>query len=153
MNIVKYPDPILRNENKEIQNPTSPEIKQLILNMAQTLRSNNGLGLAAPQVGKNLRLCLIEIENELLVLINPEIKSVSKESTSMEEGCLSFPGKFLPIERSKRIKVKAMDTNGKKQLIRAKGLLARAIQHEVDHLNGVLIVDRAEEGKNPQNLE
>jgi peptide deformylase len=121
--------------------------------MAQTLRSNNGLGLAAPQVGKNLRLCLIEIENELLVLINPEIKSVSKESTSMEEGCLSFPGKFLPIERSKRIKVKAMDTNGKKQLIRAKGLLARAIQHEVDHLNGVLIVDRAEEGKNPQNLE
>ncbi|MFO7806909.1 MAG: peptide deformylase [Candidatus Moraniibacteriota bacterium] len=153
MNIVKYPDSILREKNQEIKDPTAPEIKQLILDMTQTLRSNNGLGLAAPQVGKNLKLCLIEIENELFVLMNPEIKSLSKEAVSMEEGCLSFPGKFMQIERAKRIKVKATDVNGKKQIIRAKGLLARAIQHEVDHLNGVLIVDKVEEGESPQKLD
>lgn len=150
MNIVKYPDPILRQKSEEIKNPTSPEIKQLILDMTQTLRANNGLGLAAPQVGENLKLCLIEIDNELLVLINPQIKSVSKETVLTEEGCLSFPGKFLPIERPKRVKVKACDTNGKNQIIRAKGLLARAILHETDHLNGVLIVDKAKEESNVQ---
>jgi peptide deformylase len=104
--------------------------------------------LAAPQVGKNLRLCLIEIDNELLILINPQIKSVSKETTSTEEGCLSFPGKFMSIERPKRVKVKACDANGKNQIIRAKGLLARAILHETDHLEGVLIVDKAKEESN-----
>ncbi|MDZ7611595.1 MAG: peptide deformylase [Candidatus Moranbacteria bacterium] len=152
MNIIKYPDPTLREENKEIQDPTSVEIKQLILDMTKTLRSNNGLGLAAPQVGKNLRLCVIEIENELIILINPEIKSASSEKVLMEEGCLSFPGKYMPIERAKRIKIKACDINGKKQIIRAKGLLARAIQHEIDHLDGTLIVDRVEEANSSREV-
>ena len=127
-----------------MKDPTSVEIKQLVLDMIQTLRANTGLGLAAPQVGKNLRICVIEIENELFVLINPEIKSLSKEKICSEEGCLSFPNKFLEINRHKRIKVKAIDANGKKQIIRARGLLARVIQHEIDHLDGVLIVDRVE---------
>jgi peptide deformylase len=144
MKILEYPNDTLRKVSEEVKDPTSVETKQLILDMIKTLRANNGLGLAAPQVGKNLRICIIEIENELFVLINPEIKSLSKEKISSEEGCLSFPNKFLEINRHKRIKVKATDLNGKKQIIRARGLLARAIQHEIDHLNGVLIVDQVE---------
>jgi peptide deformylase len=145
MKILEYPNEVLRKNCEEIKDPTSVEIKQLILDMTQTLRANDGLGLAAPQVGKNLQICVIEIENELFVLINPEIKSLSKEKITSQEGCLSLPNKFLNINRHKRIKVKATDTNGKKQIIRARGLLARVIQHEIDHLNGVLIVDRVNE--------
>jgi len=145
MKILEYPNEILRKKSVEVKDPTSVEVKQLILDMIKTLRSNNGLGLAAPQVGKNLRICVIEIENELFVLINPEVKNTSKEELDSEEGCLSFPNKFLQIKRHKRIKVKAIDLNGKKQIIKAKGLLARVIQHEIDHLDGVLIVDRVEE--------
>lgn len=145
MKILEYPNETLRKVSQEIKDPTSVEVKQLILDMTKTVRANDGLGLAAPQVGKSLRICVIEIENELFVLINPEIKNLSKEKIKSQEGCLSFPNKFLSIERHKRIKVKAIDTNGKKQIIRARGLLARAIQHEIDHLNGVLIVDRVNE--------
>lgn len=145
MKILEYPNETLRKKCEEVKDPTSVEIKQLILEMTQTLRANDGLGLAAPQVGKNLQICVIEIENELFVLINPEIKNLSKEKIASQEGCLSLPNKFLEINRHKRIKVKATDTNGKKQIIRARGLLARVIQHEIDHLNGVLIVDRVNE--------
>lgn len=145
MNILKYPNPILREKSKEVKDPTSTEIKQLILDMTKTLRANQGLGLAAPQVGINLRLCIIEIENELFVLINPELKNESDEKIIAEEGCLSFPGKFMPVERSKRVKVKATDASGKSQIIRAKGLFARALQHEIDHLNGELFIDKVTE--------
>jgi len=145
MKIIEYPNDILRQKAQPVEDPTSVEIKQLILDMIQTLRANNGLGLAAPQVGKSLRICVVEIENELFVLINPEIKKQSGDEIVCEEGCLSFPNKFLNIKRHKKIKVRATDLNGKKQIIRAKGLLARVIQHEMDHLDGVLIVDRVEE--------
>jgi len=145
MKILEYPNETLRKVSEKVADPTSVKTKQLILNMTKTLRSNNGLGLAAPQVGENLQICVIEIENELFVLINPEIKSLSKEKIPSQEGCLSFPNKYLDLERHKRVKVKATDTNGKKQMIRARGLLARVIQHEIDHLNGVLIVDRVNE--------
>lgn len=141
--IVKYPNPLLRQKSVKISDPTGAEIQQLILDMTKTLRANEGIGLAAPQVGKNLQLCVIEIEHELFVLINPVIKKLSGEKIIAEEGCLSFPGKFLPVERFEKIKVSAVDSNGKKQIIRARGLLARAIQHEIDHLNGELFVDKA----------
>lgn len=145
MKILEYPNDALREISEEVKDPTGVEVKQLILDMIQTLRANNGLGLAAPQVGKNLRICVIEIENELFVLINPEIKTLSNEKIPSEEGCLSFPNKFMNLQRHKRVKIKAIDLNGKSQIIRARGLLARVIQHEIDHLNGVLIVDRTEE--------
>jgi len=141
--IVKYPDPILRQESLEIKDPTSPEIQQLVLDMIKTLRANEGLGLAAPQIGKSLQLCVIEIEHEIFTLINPKIKKLSGDEIVSEEGCLSFPGKFLPVKRFDKIKVSAIDSNGKKQIIRARGLLSRAIQHEVDHLHGYLFIDRA----------
>ena len=140
--IVKYPDPILRQKSELIKDPTQPEVQQLILDMLKIMRANEGLGLAAPQIGKNIQLCVIEIEHEVFVLINPQIKKLSGDNVVSEEGCLSFPGKFLPIERADRVKVSAIEANGKKQIIRARGLLARAIQHEVDHLYGILFVDR-----------
>lgn len=144
MKIIKYPDPRLRKKSLPIKNPTDPKIQKLILEMIQLLRANQAIGLAAPQIGENIRLCLIEIENELFVLINPEIKSLSGKKVIYEEGCLSFPGKFIPIKRFERVKVKAIDMSGKKQIIRARGLFARAIQHEVDHLDGKLFIDLLE---------
>jgi peptide deformylase len=147
MKIITYPNPVLREKSKEIKNPTNPKIKQLITDMTKALRANQGLGLAAPQVGENLNLCIIEIEDELFVLINPEIKSRSDEKIVAEEGCLSFPGKFMPVERSKRVKIKSTDATGKNQIIRARGLFARALQHEIDHLNGELFIDKVSEQK------
>ncbi|MEA2006645.1 MAG: peptide deformylase [Patescibacteria group bacterium] len=143
LEIVKYPDPVLRQKSEEVKNPTDSKIKRLIADMTATLRAHEGLGLAAPQIGHSLQLCIIEVDDELFVLINPKVKNVSGEQVLMEEGCLSFPGKFLPIQRPKKIKIKALDANGKKQVIRAKGLLARVLQHEVDHLDGTLFIDRA----------
>lgn len=143
LEIIHYPNPILRAKSVDIKNPTDPVIQQLVLDMVKTLRANKGLGLAAPQVGHNLRLCVVELDNELFVLINPEIKKYYGREVEMEEGCLSFPGKYLPVIRPEKVKIKALDTNGKKQVIRAKGLLARAFQHEIDHLNGELFIDKA----------
>lgn len=147
LEIVKYPNPILRKKSEEIKDPTDPKIKQLIADMTATLRAHEGLGLAASQVGYNLCLFVIEVDDELFILINPQIKKLSGDEVLMEEGCLSFPGKYLPVKRYQKIKVKALDSNGKKQMIRAKGLLARALQHEIDHLDGTLFIDRAKEEK------
>lgn len=145
LEIVKYPNPILREKSEEIKDPTDPKIKQLIADMTATLRAHEGLGLAAPQVGYNLCLFVLEVDNELFVLINPQIKKLSGDKVLMEEGCLSFPGKYLPVKRYQKVKVRALDSNGKKQIIRAKGLLSRALQHEIDHLDAILFIDRAEE--------
>ncbi len=144
LKIVEYPDPILRKTSQKIENPTDFKTKQLISDMLKLLRStNDGLGLSAPQVGKNLQLCIIEIENEVFTIMNPKIEKLWGSEVVREEGCLSFPGKFLPVKRSEKIKITATDANGKKQVIRARGLLSRALQHEIDHLHGVLFVDRA----------
>jgi peptide deformylase len=147
--ILKYPNKILRERAKKIKDPLDPEIQKLILEMTASMRSANGLGLAAPQVGKSLRLCIIEEKNgpqenggRLFILINPVIKAASKKKVLIEEGCLSFPGKFFPIMRPEKIKVRFLDENGKSCKIKADGLLARAIQHEIDHLDGVLIIDK-----------
>lgn len=144
LEIVTFPNDILRNKSKAIVDPTDDRIKKLIVEMTNTLRANKGVGLAAPQIGENIKLSIIELEDELFILINPEIKKLSGKMITMEEGCLSFPGKFLPIERYEKIKVKAIDANGKKQIIRARGFFARALQHEIDHLEGTLFIDHFE---------
>ncbi|NTU66642.1 MAG: peptide deformylase [Candidatus Moranbacteria bacterium] len=140
--IITYPDPILRKKNKKIKDPTDPKIKKLIFDMLDTLEANNGLGLAAPQVGENLRLCVIKMERKTFILINPKIVSKSLRKEVMEEGCLSFPGEFIPIKRSKKVKVHAETKEGDKIEIEAEGMLARALQHEIDHLDGTLFIDR-----------
>ena len=151
LEIVTYPNPLLRQKSVEIKDPTNPRIKQLIADMTATLRAHKGLGLAAPQVGYSLCLCVLEVDNELFVLINPKIKKLSGDESLMEEGCLSFPGKYLPVKRHQKVKVKALDSNGEKQTIRAKGLLAHALQHEIDHLHGILFIDRAKKEERMEN--
>lgn len=144
LEIRKFPDPILLQKAVKIKNPLNKDIQKLVLDMIETLNSNkNGVGLAAPQVGSSLRLCIIELESTRYVLINPKITAKSKEKELCDEGCLSFPGQFLPVPRSCEVQVRYTNENGKPAKVKAKGLLARALQHEIDHLDGILFIKRA----------
>ena len=139
LEIKKYPNPILRKKCEEIKEVT-PEIKKLIEDMIETMEKNNGVGLAAPQIGILKRIIVAETEKGPLCLINPKIVKKGKETALDKEGCLSFPGLFLKISRRREVEVEALDGNGRK--IKAKGLLARILQHEIDHLDGILYIDR-----------
>lgn len=140
--IVTDPNPILRKRNKKIKDASDPKVRKLIFDMLDTLEANNGLGLAAPQVGENLRLCVVKFGGKTHILINPEITYRSWRKEILEEGCLSFPGQWYGIKRSKKVKVKAQDREGKHLEMEAEDMLARAFQHEIDHLDGILFVDR-----------
>jgi peptide deformylase len=145
LNIHLFGDKILRQTAKRI-NKVDDDLRQTIREMLQTMYSSDGIGLAAPQVGIHKQLVVIdcELENPAappLILINPEIKSYSKSLCKDQEGCLSIPGIYMDVERPEQVEVSYKDENGRPRTIKADGLLARAIQHEMDHLNGVLFVD------------
>ncbi len=147
MEIVKEPNQILHQKLEAVTEITS-EIKELISGMRAKMVEAEGIGLAANQIGKNLQLFVIDKklaeENKVPdAFINPEISEYSREKDEMEEGCLSIPEYYIAVPRSKKIKIKALDENGKKIRFKAKGFLARVLQHETDHLNGLLIKDRA----------
>lgn len=146
--IITYPNKILEKKTKKITDIKSPEIKELIFDMLETLEKNKGLGLAANQVGAPLRLCIIKIDGKTHILINPKYKSRSWKKIIFEEGCLSFPGQFFPIKRHKKVKVAAQDRNGNEIVIEAEGILSRALQHEIDHLDGILFTSRKVKIKN-----
>jgi len=125
------------------------EIRALARQMFQTMYSSDGIGLAAPQVGVNKRMLVIDIDpeeaaNPVWVMINPVIKRVVSDLELGEEGCLSVPGIFANVVRPARVTVSFRDLSGKPQMIEAQGILGRVIQHEMDHLDGVLFVDRVE---------
>ncbi len=146
MEIVKHPNKILGQKLKKIKQVT-PEIKRLIEAMHQTVIEANGVGLTANQVGEDWAVFVIDKklaeENGVPdVYINPEVTESSRELAELEEGCLSLPDYWRPVTRPKKIKLKALDENGKKIKFKAKGFLARVLQHEVDHINGLLIKDR-----------
>jgi len=145
LSIITTPNTILRQRAKEInlEEIKSATVQKLIADMKETVRPAGGIGLAAPQVGVSARLIAVVVQEKVKILINPEIINFSWRKESAEEGCLSVPGKWGPVKRSKIIKVKAFDENGKSVKFKAKDLFARIIQHEVDHLNGVLFIDRA----------
>jgi peptide deformylase len=147
--ILTYPNTILRQKAQEINLTEigTLTLQELIKNMQQTVKAAGGIGLAAPQIGQSKRMIIINLENNNLVLINPKITRFSLRKELGEEGCLSLPGKFVLVKRAKVIKVTAFDENGKELKFKAKDLLARVIQHEIDHLNGVLIIDKAEKIK------
>jgi peptide deformylase len=142
--ILHYPDPRLRQKAVRIERVT-PEIAKLIDDMAETMYAAPGVGLAATQIGEAYQLFIIDIASEdepsdLKVFINPEI--VENEGTqTWEEGCLSFPGVHEEVKRAAKVKVRALDREGKAFELEADGLLAVAIQHEKDHLEGVLMID------------
>jgi len=136
-------NPILRQKTQKIEK-IDGEILNFIQSMIKTMIQDNGIGLAANQTGKSMRLFVINPDlSKKTVFINPEITKISKKSEIQEEGCLSLAGIFLPIKRAKSIKIKAIDENNEQFKLKAKGLLARAIQHELDHLDGILICDNA----------
>ncbi len=136
---------ILRKKSLPIADPLAPEIQQLIADMFVAMHEFDGIGLAAPQIGVSLRLAVIEINTERLVLINPMISGHDDNRILFEEGCLSLPGQFLAIERYETVTVDYTDEHGEHQTLTTSGLLAIAIQHEIDHLDGTLIVDRYDE--------
>ncbi|MGI6224905.1 MAG: peptide deformylase [Peptococcales bacterium] len=140
-NIVKKEDPQLREISKEVKKIT-PNIIKLVKNMAETMYDANGVGLAAPQVGVLKRVIVIDVGEGIIALINPEIIETSGEQTDLE-GCLSFPGLVGEVTRADKVKVKGLTPEGKEVILEGEGLLARAFQHEIDHLNGILFVDKA----------
>lgn len=141
-NIRENGDEILRKKCRTVE-VVDNKVKQLVEDMLETMYKYNGVGLAAPQVGVLKRVVVIDIDdgNGPYVLINPEIIK-EKGEQEVEEGCLSFPNKFGKIIRPAEVTVKAWDIDGKEYKIKAKELLAQAISHEVDHLDGILFVDK-----------
>jgi peptide deformylase len=142
--ILTYPDPRLREKGLPVERIT-PEVERLIEDMAETMYGAPGVGLAATQIGEKVRLFLVDVSTEdepdnLLVFINPEIVSSEGDEVG-PEGCLSFPGITEDIKRKARLTVRALDRRGQPFEIAADGLLAVAIQHESDHLDGVLMID------------
>jgi peptide deformylase len=160
LTVVKYGDPVLRRKGMRIDR-ISPEISQLVTDMLETMESASGVGLAAQQVGWALQLTVIDVRDVTdrpstlwisdepasvedfmpLVLINPVVEPAAGP-VSGAEGCLSFPEIYADIERPELVNVTALDAKGRLLKFRCGGLLARAIQHEVDHLNGILFIDR-----------
>jgi len=140
--ILRESDPRLRKKTEVVSN-FDENLRKLVEEMAITMYEAQGIGIAAPQVGESIRLFLIDVEDgkALRVFINPEVE-FSRECFSSEEGCLSIPGKRITVKRAKSVKVKAFDEFGKPFELEAKGLLAVAIQHENDHLNGKLLSDK-----------
>ncbi|MGI8502498.1 MAG: peptide deformylase [Hassallia sp.] len=141
-------DRVLRQPAKRIAK-VDDELRQLIREMLQTMYSNDGIGLAAPQVAVNKQLIVIDCEPENaanlpLILINPTIKQVSRDIIVAQEGCLSIPNVYIDVKRPEVVEVAYKDENGRPRTLKAGDLLGRCIQHEMDHLNGVLFVDRVE---------
>lgn len=140
MKIRIYGDPVLRKKATVVPKITD-ELKNLIKDMFEVMHQNDGIGLAATQVGVEQRVIVADVGEGPLVIINPEIISRRMEEIA-EEGCLSFPGIRANIKRAKDVTAKGLDENGEEIVLEAMGILARVIQHEVDHLDGILIVDR-----------
>ena len=165
LHIYTYKSKYLRRKSLPVDK-ISDDIKSLVDDMTETLRSKPGLGLAAPQIGKNIRIIVIEsrgVKDEegnvvyehfpLKILINPEIVSSSKEKIEMEEGCFSVPNLFGPVIRPKKIKVIARDIKGKNIKLNTGGLLSRVIQHEIDHLDGIVFTDLINDKKKIRKLD
>ena len=140
LEIKKYPDPILRKKCQPVK-VFDNKFKELCQQMFDVMEINKGLGLAAPQIGQSLNFFVVDSEGEKLVFVNPEI-ILKKGQAIFEEGCLSFPNLFINIKRPNKIELKFQDIDGQEKIIKADGLLARVIQHEYDHLNGVLFIDK-----------
>lgn len=141
LNIRIFGDPVLREKANKVSS-IDDDLFKLIKDMEETMKASEGVGLAATQVGILKSLFIYDVGEGLNVCINPEIISGEGEETE-EEGCLSVPGVKVPIKRFKKVRIKAMDVNREEREILEEDLLARVFQHEIDHLNGILCIDRA----------
>ena len=144
LNVVKIGDSVLREKCMEVHK-FNDNLHRLLDNMAETMYAEQGVGLAAPQVGIPKRVVVIDTEGELIELVNPVIVESSGNQTG-EEGCLSIPGEYEEVSRAAEVTVRGQDRDGQEITMTGSGMLARAIQHEIDHLDGVLFVDRVRKG-------
>ncbi len=150
--ILKYPDPVLCRKAKRVSR-IDESLNRLIDDMIETMYQASGAGLAAPQVGVSLKIAVIGIPDEdVIVLVNPEVVKKSGERMVIE-GCLSVPGYRGEIKRAEKVTVKALDRNGKAFRIKADDLLAEVLEHEIDHLNGVLYIDHLESTDKLEKIE
>jgi len=136
---------ILRQKASRV-NQITVKIKQLALDMIETIQADdNAIGLAAPQINQSLRIIVVKLDKQPMALINPVIKKTSRRQTIFEEGCLSLPGISVPVKRPRRVVIEALNIEGQLVKIKAKDFLAHVIQHEIDHLDGILIIDKINE--------
>jgi peptide deformylase len=159
--VIKLPNPVLRRQAHKVAD-FGAEFQVLVDDMIDTMRNEPGVGLAAPQVNISLKLIVVEYPEDdtleelapkLFVVANPQFMEISDEVVDGVEGCLSVPNILGQVERSLSVVVSGLDRRGKKQTIKATGWLARIFQHEIDHLNGVLFVDRAKELFHPEEIQ
>jgi len=143
MEILAHPSPALKSSTCEVDPLNDADLIPLVKSMARAMYAAPGVGLAAPQVGVLKRVIVLDIDDGLMVMCNPRIVESSEETEVEDEGCLSLPGITVPVERASRVTCEAVNLQGNLVTVEAAELLARAIQHEIDHLNGVLIIDRA----------
>lgn len=143
MDILAHPSPALKCGTSEVDPTTDADLIPLVKTMARAMYAAPGVGLAAPQIGVLKRVIVLDIDDGLIVMCNPRIVEKSDETEVEDEGCLSLPGITVPVERSLSVTCEALNLEGKEVRVEAADLLARALQHEIDHLDGVLIIDRA----------
>jgi peptide deformylase len=143
--ILVVPDPILKARARQVATGDMEKLRALVPRMFATMYAAPGIGLAAPQVGVGLRVAVVDLmandKSTPYVLINPEVIARSEERATREEGCLSLPGQYADVTRPARVTIRYMDIEGARRQIDAEGLLAACMQHEIDHLDGVLFVD------------
>jgi peptide deformylase len=143
LKINKFPDPILRKKAKAVKR-VAPEIKRLIDDMIETMHAAPGVGLAAPQVDKSLRIIVADVGAGPIALINPKL--IEKHGSQVfSEGCLCLPGVEAPVERAARVVVKGLNWEGEAVDVKAEALMATVLQHELDHLDGILFIDRVKD--------
>jgi peptide deformylase len=141
--LITFPNDILKQKTVEVKE-IDKNIKKFVSEMKKVMKKHHGVGLAANQIGLNLSIFIAEDKNKILTFINPKIIKFEGEKILLEEGCLSLPGIWGKIKRYPKVEVEYVDLFGKKRKIKAKGLLAQIIQHEMDHLNGILFAEKAE---------
>jgi peptide deformylase len=151
LQIRTFGDPVLRERARDVAEITRVH-KRLVKDMIKTMRDAPGVGLAATQVGILERVFVYEVEDQVGAIFNPVIVTASDDKESDEEGCLSLPGLVYQVERSTAVKIEGLDEKGRPVSIEADGLLARVFQHEIDHLDGVLFIDRLTEAKKREAL-
>ena len=142
MKIITEKNPILRKKSQDIEDVFDIRIKRLVDVMKKVMKKNKGIGIAAPQLGILKRIILINMKDGPLALINPKIIRFSEEKECGEEGCLSVPGRYGQVERCINVRYKGILLSGKKKEDDANGLFARVLQHEIDHLDGILFIDK-----------
>ncbi len=141
--LVFNPDPRLREVSKEISPKDISGYASLIADMEKTMEADKGIGLAAPQIGQNIRLILVSHKDGVVAMFNPKLLKKSLRKEWGNEGCLSIPGIFGDVRRHKNLACAFIDKDGIARMIEAEGLMARIIQHEIDHLDGILFIDKA----------